>query len=318
MELQAGTQIDAELRLVRPLREGAQGSVWVAEHTRHGPVAVKLVSHELLRDDTARKRFRREAKLAARMSTKHVPRYLSYGITDEGWPYIAMELLEGEPLSDRLERDGTLSLLEVVVVLEQVAEALAEAHELGIVHRDVKPANIFLSAGDDQALVKVLDFGIARRTGVTHQSVVTEVGTAVGTPDYMSPEQLLDAKRVDHRADVWAMGVVAYRSLVGLLPFVSNSFAALCVTICEGRYIPATDQEPNLPPSIDAWFDKVFQVEPDERFPTASEAVEGLKDVLVEEAAYSLRRGRGSAAVWWVLGTLAALAVGVLAAYLTR
>ncbi len=318
MKLKAGAQIDAELQLLRPLREGAQGSVWVAEHARYGAVAVKLVSHELLRNATARKRFRREAKLAARIKSVHVPRYLSYGITDEGWPYIAMELLEGEPLSDRLERDNTLSLLEVVVVLEQVAEALEEARELGIVHRDVKPANIFLAAADEQALVKVLDFGIATRTGVTHQSVVTEVGTAVGTPDYMSPEQLLDAKSVDHRADVWAMGVVAYRSLVGQLPFVSNSFAALCVTICEGRYTDATDREPSLPLSIDAWFERVFRVDADERFSTASEAVEGLKDVLVEEAAMSLRGRPGGSRLLWILATVAALAVGVLAAYLTR
>ncbi|HZO13835.1 MAG TPA: serine/threonine-protein kinase, partial [Polyangiaceae bacterium] len=227
MALGEGARLGEHIRLVRPLGSGASASVWLARHEGLGrEVAVKIAAPEVVRDEVALARFDREARLAEQMLTPHVARGYDHGFTEEGRPYLVMELLEGETLEDRLARAGRLTPDDVVAILTPVAEALDEAHELGIVHRDIKPSNVFLSG--DRGVVKVLDFGMAKRTGVAEVSVVTDEGTSVGTPDYMSPEQLRFAREVDHRADLWSLAVVAYRAIVGRLPFVSGSFAGLC------------------------------------------------------------------------------------------
>src|SRR5262245_36259448 len=152
------------LRLVRPLGQGAMGSVWVADHlTLTTQVAVKLMASSHPQDAEAMARFQREAAAAARIKHPHVAQVFDHGVTAEGAPYIVMELLEGEALKQRVQRYGALPLHEVVLIVRQTAKALARAHQLGIVHRDIKPENLFLIAVDDELFVKVVDFGIAKQ-----------------------------------------------------------------------------------------------------------------------------------------------------------
>jgi serine/threonine protein kinase len=277
-----GTQIAGAIRLIEPLGDGAMGSVWVAQHEGLGKrVAVKLISPELLRDELALKRFNREVMLAGQITTKHVAKSLGHGVTEDGTPYLVMELLEGETLQKHLERAGRLRLGDVVGLLEQLAEALDEAHGLGIVHRDIKPANIFLVEQQGNVVLKMLDFGMAKRTEVMDPSVVTEAGTSVGTPDYMSPEQLRFANEVDHRSDLWALAVLAYRAIVGRLPFTSGSFAGLCMTICNGSYTAPSQIDQRLPRSLDMWFERALNVDRDERYDSAGETVEALREALL-------------------------------------
>jgi eukaryotic-like serine/threonine-protein kinase len=302
MTLREGAIVRQGLRLVRPLQEGAMGSLWVAQDEGLGhQVAVKFIARELLRDDTALKRFERESRLAERLRSPHVPVGYGRGETQDGTPYLVMELLAGETLEQRLARAGRLEHDEVVTILDQAARALDEAHELGIVHRDIKPANIFLEEGA-RTQVKVLDFGMAKRVDAVDPTVVTEAGRAVGTPDYMSPEQLREARKVDYRADLWALAVVAYRAITGRLPFVSGSFAGLCMAICTGRYTPASDVDPHLPRALDAWFERALNLERDRRFGSASETVDALRMALATS-----RRHRLRVAVAVVLVVLAAM-----------
>jgi serine/threonine-protein kinase len=310
MALGQGARLSGSIELVRPLGSGAMSSVWAARRAGSSElVAVKIAEPELAADQVALARFSREARLAERLSTPHVARGLDHGVTDDGRPFIVMELLDGETLHQRLERAGRLAAQHTVEVLEQVAQALDEAHALGIVHRDIKPANIFLADDGVGVAVKVLDFGIAKRTGVGEPSVVTEAGRSVGTPDYMSPEQLLSAREVDHRSDQWALAVVAYRCLTGRLPFSSATFAGLCMAICTGRHAAPSLIDPRLPRALDAWFARALDVDRDQRFGSAGETIATLARTLERPAAWRH-------VVVAVLVGIAALAVGALVALL--
>lgn len=261
------------------------GSVWEARRPEGERVAVKFASRAVLTDPTDRARFSREATLANKLSSPHVVESFGFGLTDDGTPFIVMELLQGETLADRLRREKVLPPSAVVTILEQMAEALDEAHDLGILHRDVKPANVYLVERPGAPFVKVLDFGMAKRTDTLNPTVVTEAGTSVGTPDFMSPEQIRTEKDLDRRTDVWSLGVLVYRCLLGRLPFVSSTFAGLCVAICEGRYKPPSALAPHLPEALDEWFAKCLSVERDGRFATAGRATKALAVALglVEE-----------------------------------
>ncbi len=279
--MKAGSRVGGDLRLVRALGQGATSSVWEAQRGDGRRVAVKFAARHIVKDPTERARFAREATLAMSLESEHVVQSTGYGVSDDGLPYIVMELLKGETLEERLRRERVVGPEALVRILAQVAEALDEAHERGIVHRDVKPSNIFLAkTKDDGQLVKVLDFGMAKRTEVPNPSVVTAADIAVGTPDYMSPEQLRNAREVDRRVDVWALGVVAYRALMGKLPFTSDTFAGLCLAITRGRFDQPTELAPYLPRAVDEWFARALAVERTERFPTAGAAVAALRDAL--------------------------------------
>jgi serine/threonine-protein kinase len=281
--MKAGSRIGGDLRLVRALGQGAAGSVWEAQRGDGRKVAVKFAARHIIKDPTERARFAREATLAMSLQSKHIVESTGYGVGDDGLPYIVMELLRGETLEERLRRDRVIGPEELVRILAQAAEALDEAHEKDIVHRDVKPSNLFLTKkknGGEDILVKVLDFGMAKRTAVPNPSVVTAADIAVGTPDYMSPEQIRNAREVDRRVDVWALGVIAYRGLIGRLPFKSDTFAGLCVTITVGKFDKPTDLAPYLPRELDKWFTRMLSVDREKRFPTAGEAVAALRDAL--------------------------------------
>jgi len=265
--------VTPNIRLVRELGRGGMGSVWEAEHlTLKTKVAVKFLTEKSIRNAEASQRFTREASLAANIKSPHVVQMLDHGSMADGSLFIVMELLDGEPLNTLMERQGRMSLSDVHLLLGQLCEALTKAHMVGIVHRDLKPENLFLVATGYQLFVKVLDFGLSKSTG--HKlagGFSTRSVSVMGTPLYMSPEQLMSVKHVDLRTDLWAVAVTVYYLLTDVHPFNAESVAALSIAICLEEFKPVTTISPDLPAGLDAWFVKALAKEPDERFGSADE-----------------------------------------------
>lgn len=256
--LRPGLVLDDKVQLIRQLGEGAMGTVWTAKHLALDvDVAVKLI-RRFADDDEVRARFDMEAKAAARIRSPHVVQMLDHGIADGDMPYMVMELLEGESLAERLERTGWLSVQQSVRVLTQVAKALDAAHAVGVVHRDVKPENIFLCPGDDGPFVKLLDFGVAKTTSLGQDPKLTNAGVMIGTPEYMSRQQIISSKHVDETADLWALTIVAYEMLTGDVPFTGETVGQVCVAICSGEFLAPTDVRKGLAPEIDGWFESIL------------------------------------------------------------
>lgn len=294
-DMEAGEQITSNLRLVRQLGKGGMGSVWVADHLTLGTqVAVKFMWRTFAEHPQFLERFRREATAAAQLRNPHVTQVFDHGVTATGEPYIVMEFLEGEDLGKRVKRQGPLPAALVADILSQAAKALGKAHQSGLVHRDIKADNIFLVDLDGDAFVKVLDFGIVKLGGEPSVSM-TSTGGTFGTPLYMSPEQLLSAKHVDHRADLWSLGVVAYYSLTAAVPFQGDTIGAISVAVHTGVFQPVTAHRPDLPPALDTWFQRVFRKNPDERFHSARELADAFHLAAVGEAPAD---GRLSAPAW--------------------
>jgi len=271
----------ANLRLVRELGAGGMGRVWVADHRGLGTqVVVKLMSPELVSDPTLFERFSREAAAAARVKSPHVVQIFDIGVASTtGQPFIVMELLEGEDLGECLLRVGRLTVAKTVEIVTQVANALASAHAKGVVHRDIKPPNIFLcNAQGGGTFAKVLDFGLAKIATATNKLTIT--GTLMGTPSYMSPEQLRGAKTIDHRTDLWSLGVVTYRALTGKRPFAGETVASVATSVYGDPLPRPSSLRPTLPSAIDEWFACVCQIDPNARFRSA----EALATALVEAA----------------------------------
>ena len=287
--------VAGKYQLGQLIGRGGMGSVWEGRHVSLGTrVAVKFIEKEYSDSDEARKRFHNEAKTAATIQSKYAVQIYDHGVTDDGRPYIVMELLEGEGLDKRLERLGQLSLQEVARVLTQVCRALQRAHEAGIIHRDLKLENIFIqrSLDDEDEIAKVLDFGIAKIRSVdgTTLSSSTKTGAVLGTPFYMSPEQARGLREIDHRTDLWSLGVIAYKCLIGVLPFDGQSLGDLLVKICTAPLPVPSEARADLPPAFDAWFQRALERDPAARFGSANE----LADALAFAAGLSVKRGPAS------------------------
>ena len=279
MPITAGTTIGHNVTLVRLLAEGGMGSVWVADHLGlRTQVAVKFIAADAATDGSMMARFSREASAAAQIKSPHVVQIFDHG-TANGIPYIVMELLEGESLGTRLSRTGRLDPRETSAIVTQVCRALSKAHSLGVVHRDIKPDNVFLTDSDGELFVKVLDFGIAKSTADAALGM-TATGAAVGTPHYMSPEQIVSAKNVSATTDLWAVGVMAYRCLTGVLPFDGDTFGGLCIAIHRGTFTPVRSLRPELPASVDAWFTQALQLDASQRFASAKQLADKFSAAL--------------------------------------
>jgi len=254
------------------------GSVWLAEHlSLHTSVVVKFMASELARSPESVRRFSREAAMAAQVRSPYVVSMLDHGVAD-GMPYIVMEHLEGEDLGVRLARLGRLPPGEVDEIVRQLACALSSVHARGIVHRDIKPANVFLCrsepAGQD-IFVKLLDFGIAKSQRYKIDNATTDAGAVLGTPWYMSPEQLAGSKvQLDARADLWAVGVLVFEALTGRRPFSADTLGEQILLVHIG-------ETPSLgEPALDAWFAKACARAPEDRFASASELTAQLSAAL--------------------------------------
>ncbi|HEX3773644.1 MAG TPA: serine/threonine-protein kinase [Polyangiaceae bacterium] len=260
-----GHLLDGSYEVLRVIGEGGMGRVYEARHTRlHTKrFAVKLLHHELARQPEVVTRFQREAEAASALTHPNVVGVYDVNTSADGRPYIVAELLEGEELGNYLERVGKLQVVEAVHIVRQVCRALGAAHAHGIVHRDVKPENVFLASPN--AVVKVLDFGISKVAEFSDG--LTKTGTVMGTPDYMAPEQAR-GDRVDARADIYAVGAILYRALTGRKPFDGLDPMAILTAVLTEEPERPTVREPSIPLALELIVQRTMAKLPAERFQT--------------------------------------------------
>jgi eukaryotic-like serine/threonine-protein kinase len=235
---EAGERIGGKYQLVRLIATGGMGTVHEARHEKtRGRVAIKILSETAKQDPASRARFAREARAAGRLRSRHVAKVLDVDALEDGTPYLVMEYLEGEDLSRVVKAKGALPIQQVASILVQVCAGVAEAHANGIIHRDLKPGNIFLAEEGALQIAKVLDFGISKVPSEADDEELTRTFSTMGTPGYMSPEQIRAPKDVDEATDVWALGVILYRLLTASLPFAGNA-SSIAVAICNDAPAP--------------------------------------------------------------------------------
>src|SRR5262245_27258916 len=222
--------------IVRVIGQGGMGTVYEALNTTiNKRVAMKFVDAEVARNKDAAARFQREAEAASAVESAHIVEIFDSGTTDDGTPYIVMELLRGEDLGHRIKRCSHLDVTEALHITAQILRGLHRAHQAGIIHRDLKPDNIFLvDRDDDSSFAKILDSGISKvqRGQDAPVQTLTREGTVLGTPHYMSPEQAQALADVDNRADIWSTGAILYECLAGRPPHTGTSYEQVIVNIC--------------------------------------------------------------------------------------
>jgi serine/threonine protein kinase len=278
-----GQVIGGKYRVLRIIGTGGMGTVWEGVHKSLGQkVAIKFIKPAYASHPDARKRFEIEARAAARLRTKHAVHVYDFGVTDDGIPYIVMEYLEGRSLSELLMEKGPLTGREVGLVIGQACRALTKAHEAGIVHRDLKPDNIFLATntedvGDLGFSVKLVDFGIAKivQEPIDHalspMGGPTQEGAVVGTPNFMSPEQLTVGGAPGPLTDIWSLGACAFTAMTARIPFEGEVLGDIVLKVCVTPLPIPTDLNPNTPSGFDAWFAKACARDPKKRYQTAKE-----------------------------------------------
>jgi serine/threonine-protein kinase len=283
-----GEVVAGKYRIEERLGAGGMGVVLRATHLQLGePVAIKLLHGEMLHDVDQVRRFLREAPATVRIKSEHVARVLDAGTLRGGEPFMVMELLVGEDLQRLCRRRGPLPFEEAAAYVLQACSAIAEAHQLGIVHRDLKPPNLFLThRADGSPLVKVLDFGIAKTMGATDQSL-TATGVAVGSPHYMSPEQIRDARLVDGRSDIWSLGCILYALLSGHPPFVGTTASGTLAKIVADPVPPLRDERPDLPAELEAIILACLTKSREQRFQRAEDLADALATFLQRARASS-------------------------------
>jgi eukaryotic-like serine/threonine-protein kinase len=282
--IQKGYLVSGKYELEYKIGQGGMGTVWAARHTKLGQrAAVKFISTAHIESEDALRRFDSEAKAAATIRSRNVVQVFDNGELEDGTPYMVMEYLEGESLHSRIERDGSLSVEEALRIARHVGKALSVAHGMSIIHRDIKPENVFLATAPDESeyTAKVLDFGVAKFLQARGQAHArTRTGTIVGTPLYMSPEQVRGLKSIDHRTDIYSLGALTFTMLTGTLVFDGKTFGDLLFQICTEPLPKLTDAAPWLPPGVNDWFERACARSADDRYQTVGELVEGLADAV--------------------------------------
>jgi serine/threonine-protein kinase len=278
----AGDLISGKYRLQRLLGAGSMGSVWAARNElTNRDFAVKFLLPELSRNDEMLNRFFLEARACGQIRHPAIVDVYDMGKAEDGSPYLVMELLEGEGFDARIARQGRIRPVDVCRYIALVARGLDEAHTRGLVHRDLKPGNIFFAIDKSGGLFpKVLDFGISKETSAQEFDFVkTSTGAVLGSPAYMSPEQASGELDVDARADIWALGVIMYEALTGRLPFDANNYNALMLCIITQRHRQVIEHDPSIPPELSALVDRTLQKERDGRIKSAGELAEHLERI---------------------------------------
>jgi len=278
--VQEGQVLAGKYRVERVLGSGGMGVVVAAWHLElEQRVAVKFLHPLALeRADTA-ERFRREARSAAKIRSEHVARVIDVGIMEGGIPYMVMEYLEGHDVADEMARVGMLPIEDAVDFVLQAIEALAEAHAAGIVHRDLKPANLFIATrADGTRIVKVLDFGISKSLlgGSASELSLTRTSVLIGSPLYMSPEQMRSAKDVDTRTDIWSLGVILYEMITGRPPYTGDSIPSLCASLLNDVPQSMRTLRPEVPPELEDIIRHCLAKDRADRYSTVSELARAL------------------------------------------
>ncbi|HTQ04627.1 MAG TPA: protein kinase [Polyangiaceae bacterium] len=262
-----GQIIGERYRVDEPIGEGGMGVVCRATHlTLDTPVAIKLIRPDFKDDGEFVRRFLNEARRAALLKSERITRVHDVGQLESGEPYLVMELLEGIELEKFLEERGWLAPLDAVNIALQICEGLAEAHAAGIVHRDIKPGNAFLvRRADGRFGVKILDFGISKQIDGASTSI-TNHDQSLGSPQYMSPEQMLDPSSVDHRSDIWSVGVVLFELLSGKRPFDGASMPEVCAKVLTAPAPLLRTLRPDIDPELEAIVMQCLEKKPDARY----------------------------------------------------
>jgi serine/threonine-protein kinase len=305
-----GELVLGKYRVESRLGAGGMGAVFAARHEQLGQVvALKVLNPAATDDPESVVRFMREAQSAGSLDSEHVVRVFDVGALADGTPVMVMERLVGRDLSDLLERRGALDVSLAVECVYQAAVGVADAHEAGIIHRDLKPSNLFVMRRRDGApLVKVLDFGISKALDPDGQSVrLTQTRTIVGSPLYMSPEQVRDARRVDARSDVWSLGVILQELLTGHPPFDGDSLPSVCARIIADPPTPIVRED--VPRELLAVVERSLQKDPSQRYQTAHAFCEALRPLRAPVVADLAELGVHSSARASIAGTSAASTV---------
>lgn len=279
-----GTVLDGKYEIIRLIGRGGMGAVYLGQHVHlERRVAVKVLAKGHEPGSEAVKRFYREARIAGKIGHPSIVDVYDLGTLANGAPYLVMEYLEGETLAERIARVGAQPIDETLDVICEVLSALGAAHAREIVHRDMKPANVFLVKqvgevvpdtvpGERRSLVRLLDFGISKDLSDDGQTMsITKAGKVVGTPYYMSPEQARGQRDIDHRVDVYGTGVTLYEALTGRLPYKASSYGSLVAKILDGRAEAPSHWRPALSPAIDALVLRAMHKDRAERFQSADE-----------------------------------------------
>ncbi len=286
-----GTVLDDKFEVVRLLGEGGMGAVYLARHkTINKPVAIKFLHANLADREEVVKRFYREAQAAAAIRHSNIIDVMDLGVSPKGEPYIVMEYLDGEGLSRRIDDGGPLGLPAACGLIEAALIALGAAHEKGIVHRDLKPDNIFLVRRRGELPgVKLIDFGISKFVAARDQTKITQDGSMLGTPAYMSPEQARGLEGVDHRTDIYAMGVIFYEILTGEVPFKGATYSELLLNMLTMAPRDPATVNPGFPEAARPVLMKALEKNPDDRYQSAQEMLEAVRDLAsLEDKAQAL------------------------------
>ena len=268
--------IAGKYRVERVLGEGGMGVVYEAEHVAlRERVAIKLLHKKRSADAEISRRFVSEARTAVKIKSDAVARVLDVGTTEDGMPFIVMEKLDGEDLGALIDRAGALTVDQAVDFLLQACEAVAAAHAVGIIHRDLKPSNLFIAEDSAGELhVKVLDFGISKvfeEDAPDSQRAVTTTSTVLGSPGYMSPEQMRASRDVDARSDVWALGMILWESIAGMPMFAGKTYPEICSKVLGGHFLPLAAIGVTVSEELEAVIAKALSLEPKDRFASVAE-----------------------------------------------
>ncbi len=273
-----GQEVAGRYRILRLLGQGAVGAVYEAEHIDlRRRVAVKVLLQKFFANDRMLARFMQEARSAAAIRHPGIVEIFDLGTADD-ITFIVMEVLEGEELIARVKRDHPLPVSFVLQIGCDLADAVSAAHDQGVIHRDLKPHNVFLARhGRYRDVVKVLDFGLAKDVGGRVDSPLTRTSDVFGTPVYMSPEQLRNAKHVDHRADIYAMGVILYEALAGVPPFTAPNLTDLVLKIAMKDPKPLEEVRDDVPHELARVIDRALRKKRTKRYQTSQELLEALE-----------------------------------------